>query len=57
MAVAIFRKSVTVFSTVLGKKGDFKKHLLVLKCRSVYLKVTATQLGIYWDEISICLFA
>jgi hypothetical protein len=45
MAVAVFRKLVTVFSTVLGKKDDFKKHLVFLKCRSVYLKITATKLG------------
>jgi len=44
VAVAVFRKLVTVFSTVLGKKDDFKK-LLFLKCRSVCLKVTATKLG------------
>ena len=34
MAVAVFRKLLTVFSTVLGKKDDFEKHLF-LKCTSV----------------------
>ena len=39
-----FQEVSNCISTVLGKKGDFKKHLLVLKCRSVYLSVTATKL-------------